>query len=151
VSPRLDPGRVGSDFLKGKIRVLIATSALSYGLDVPNIQAIIHFGLPYRLYDYAQETGRGGRDGRNSEAILLIPSSSSRTSLSTQFRPRPTKVEVFENEVIQRYISNICRRATLGGYLDGEEIEKCVYPAVSCNFCVEEDIGKSLDLFSIIH
>jgi len=50
-SPRKE--RVLSDFLEGKIRILILTSSLSYGIDVPNIRVVFHLGLPYRLYDYA--------------------------------------------------------------------------------------------------
>ena len=45
--------RVLSDFLEGKIRTLVSTSSLSYGIDVPNIRVIFHIDLPYRLYDYA--------------------------------------------------------------------------------------------------
>jgi len=80
-SPRKE--RVLSDFLKGKIRILILTSSLSYGINVPNIQVVFYLDLPYHLYDYAQETGWAGRDGKDSEAILLLSNSVNSSILST--------------------------------------------------------------------
>jgi len=147
-SPRKE--RVLSDFLEGKIRILISTSSLSYGIDVPNIRVVFHLGLPYRLYDYAQETGRAGRDGKDSEAILLLSNSINSSTLSTQLGPRPSKVEVFENSVIQRYISNTCRRAIFSSYLDGKEIEKCEKPAIPCDFCLKYYESKSFFFIFIL-
>ncbi len=45
--------RVLSNFLEGKIQVLIATSSLGLGLDILNIRVVFHIGLPYTLYNYA--------------------------------------------------------------------------------------------------
>jgi len=135
--------RVLSDFLEGKIRVLIATSSLGLGLDVPNIRVVFHIGLPYTLYDYAQETGRAGRDFEMSEAILLLSTSSSTISY---LGPRPSKDEIFENNVIQRYISNNCRRAILNSYLDGKPEEKCAPRTFYCDFCLEHQEGTYITL-----
>ncbi len=43
--------------------ILVATAALSAGLDYPSICLILHVDAPGGLVDYAQETGRAGRDG----------------------------------------------------------------------------------------
>jgi len=48
-----DRQRVLSNFLDGKIRVIIATSSLGLGLDLSNIRLIIYIDKPYTLYDYA--------------------------------------------------------------------------------------------------
>lgn len=53
------------------LRLIIATTAFGMGIDCPNIARIIHWGLPSNLEDYAQETGRAGRDGKEAEAILF--------------------------------------------------------------------------------
>lgn len=44
----------------GKLRLLMATSAFSMGVDCPDISNVVHFGPPSCLVQYVQETGRGG-------------------------------------------------------------------------------------------
>ena len=53
-----------------KLCLIIATTAFGMGIDCPNIRRIIHWGLPSTREDYAQETGRAGRDGSDAEAVL---------------------------------------------------------------------------------
>jgi hypothetical protein len=48
-----------------------ATNALGSGVDAATIGVVIHVGLVRRLRDYGQERGRAGRDGGQSEAIIL--------------------------------------------------------------------------------
>ena len=54
----------------GNCRVLFSTTAFGMGVDVPNIRKVIHFGSPADIDDYFQESGRAGRDERESNAIL---------------------------------------------------------------------------------
>uniref|UniRef100_A0A1X7TDL1 DNA 3'-5' helicase n=1 Tax=Amphimedon queenslandica TaxID=400682 RepID=A0A1X7TDL1_AMPQE len=56
---------------KGKLRIIIATTAFGMGIDCPNIRIIYHWGAPSTIEEYAQETGRAGRDNLPSKAILL--------------------------------------------------------------------------------
>ena len=56
----------------GSIRVVFATVAFAMGLDSPNIRQIIHWGPPTDAELYVQETGRAGRDGQYSEAVLYF-------------------------------------------------------------------------------
>ena len=61
------------DFIKedSQIRVLLATSAFGMGVDVNALYTVIHYGPARDMDDYFQESGRVGRDGRQSHAILL--------------------------------------------------------------------------------
>ena len=59
---------------EGVLRVVVATAAFGMGINCPNVRKIIHWGPPSDLEEYAQETGRAGRDGLHSEAVLYIPS-----------------------------------------------------------------------------
>jgi superfamily II DNA helicase RecQ len=34
--------------------VIVATNALGLGIDVPDIRAVVHVEMPYRLADHAQ-------------------------------------------------------------------------------------------------
>jgi superfamily II DNA helicase RecQ len=54
---RIRAWRVTKEWLK-KGGFLTATRALGTGVDFPEVVYIVHLGIPYRLIDFAQESGR---------------------------------------------------------------------------------------------
>ena len=64
--------RVQDAFLAGEYDVLAVTSAFGMGVDIPDIRYTIHDSLPRSMLDLAQQTGRAGRDGLQSDCILLL-------------------------------------------------------------------------------
>jgi superfamily II DNA helicase RecQ len=51
---------------------LTATGALGTGVDFPGVVYIMHVGILYRLIDFAQESGRGGRNREAIDSIILL-------------------------------------------------------------------------------
>ncbi|KAH0548035.1 hypothetical protein GP486_008223 [Trichoglossum hirsutum] len=114
------------NWLDGKKQVIVATNALGLGIDVPNIRLVLHAEPSFDLLNYAQESGRAGRDGKSSEAIVLI--SKGRT---------PRKFKNMDERLLWDYLmTDNCRRIKLDQYLDGNLTTKsCTEDQEACDNC----------------
>lgn len=58
-------------FMNEEAEVIVATNAFGMGINKANVRAVIHCDLTQTLESYYQEAGRAGRDGIESDCILL--------------------------------------------------------------------------------
>ena len=89
----------------GVVRVVFATVALGMGINIRNVNSIIHYGAPRSIEDYFQERGRGGRSGGDAVSTILWK------PVHCPVKKRPATLRDHEHIAVRRYVENItaCR------------------------------------------
>jgi len=73
-SGKTDPterAQAEDDLLAGRVKALVATSALGMGFDKPDLAFVVHLGAPPSPIAYYQQVGRAGRAVERAEVVLL--------------------------------------------------------------------------------
>lgn len=70
--------RTLSGFRQGQFNVLVATDVAARGLDVPNVDLVVHYELPNSSEIFVHRSGRTGRAGKKGNAILIYSSNQHR-------------------------------------------------------------------------
>ena len=118
-------------FLNEDADVIVATIAFGMGIDKPDVRYVIHYDAPKSLEGYYQETGRAGRDGRESRCLMFYTYSDilklDKFNKDKSVAERDTAHQLLE-EVANFSESSVCRAKQLIHYF-GEKLEK------DCGLC----------------
>ena len=119
----------------GVVRVVFATVALGMGVNLRDVNCMMHYGAPLSIDDYFQESGRGGRSGGNARFIVY-------------WKPAdcPCKhdpVSACDHEVIaaRHYLENTteCRQTWLLHYFDSLCEQPAKNPMKCCDICARQE------------
>jgi ATP-dependent DNA helicase RecQ len=128
-----------SRFLREEGIVMVATIAFGMGIDKPDVRFVVHLDLPKSVEGYYQETGRAGRDGDDSEAMMIYGLAD--VVQQTRF--------IFQSEASQEFKlagqakldallglceTTACRRGRILAYFDEPQPEG--YACGNCDTCL---------------
>ncbi len=129
--------RVQEAFLNDELDVVVATVAFGMGIDKSNVRWIVHFDMPMTIEGYYQETGRAGRDGLDSEALLLFGWGDvmvARGLAEKSENPQQKRIELSKlNSMVAFCQATSCRRRALLGYF-GETLPT---DCGNCDVCLD--------------
>nr|WP_223292980.1 MULTISPECIES: DNA helicase RecQ [Shewanella] len=128
---------VQDKFLKDQLDIVVATVAFGMGINKSNVRYVVHYDIPKSVESYYQETGRAGRDGLDSEALMLFdPADIGRVRhLIEQSEPGPQQQVEFHklNTMAAFAEAQTCRRQVLLHYFD----ESAEEPCGNCDICLD--------------
>ncbi len=130
-------------FQQEEVKIIVATTAFGLGIDKLNIRFIVHFGMPQDIEDYYQQTGRAGRDGQRSEALLFFSLENRQVMWNLLMREeeqeqRDIKLEKF-GQMTALCRTKKCRRQFILHYFGEEFPDYCG----NCDRCCRKDRSRA--------
>lgn len=97
--------KVMTAFKDGRIQILIATDIAARGIDVSELNFVIHFHLPDNEAQYVNRSGRTARAGKTGNSIILLQQDELfqkddfEDTLKIKFEPIQLQVEINKDEI----------------------------------------------------
>lgn len=129
------------NWIKNRIRVIVATNAFGMGIDKPDVRVVVHLDLPTSLEAYYQEAGRAGRDEKKAYGVILY-NQTDIEDLKGKMKQTFPSLEVIKN-VYQR-LANYYKMAVGSGEMSSFDFDLEDFVR---SFPITEN--KSLDYLSI--
>ena len=146
-------GEYQEKFINDDIKIMVATNAFGMGIDKPNIRWVLHYNMPQSVENYYQEIGRAGRDGEESECVLLFSPGDVHTQKYLVEvgieNPERKKVQYKKlQQMVDLVYSNMCYRKSILNYFGEDFINDCN----NCSNCLNEGevVDKTLDAQKVI-
>nr|WP_288306578.1 DNA helicase RecQ [uncultured Romboutsia sp.] len=141
------------NFINDDIKIMVATNAFGMGIDKPNIRWVLHYNMPQSIENYYQEIGRAGRDGEDSECVLLFSPGDVHTQKYLVEvgieNPERKRVQYKKlQQMVDLVYSNTCYRKSILNYFGETFLEDCN----NCSNCLNdgEVVDKTLDAQKVI-
>ncbi|NCN43954.1 MAG: DNA helicase RecQ [Piscirickettsiaceae bacterium CG_4_9_14_3_um_filter_43_564] len=127
---------VHQQFMRDEVTIVVATVAFGMGIDKPNVRFVVHYDLPKNIEGYYQETGRAGRDGLPSEALLLYGAQdivTARYFVNQNPNEAQKRIEAHKLDAMVQFAEAVtCRRQVLLHYFGEEAHQQCG----NCDVCL---------------
>jgi len=118
------------DFLTGKKKIIVATTAFGMGIDVSDISLALHFNMPINMTDYIQQIGRAGRNGRKAHCVLFYDYNDDDKKITQKSKAEKKKKKSFQ-QISEFVDSTNCMMQDVLFY-QGQEKEKFCKRCTNC-------------------